>query len=336
MIKPLKKSTGIALVTVLLIVAIATIAAVSISARLQVDIRRTENLIHSDQAWLHMLAVESWAKGRLFEDAKGVKKVDHLGEDWNNPMESSSVEGGFVTGDIVDQQGLFNLNSLIDQQTQQQAQQQTQQQVNLLNKARFIRLLENLDLNPDLANTVIDWLDKNDMRSGVGGAEDSTYQSLSPPYSTANRPMAHRSELLLINGFTLAYYKKLAPFVTALPVMPSVSEDININTAPKEVLESVLIAITGQKISSMTPQDIDALIVKRESDPFEDQAEINGYLPAAAVVSRNGLGVESHYFRVHSSVTVGKAKVGVASLLHRKQTNGVDIVVLQRMREDIF
>ncbi len=328
MSQPLKKSAGIALVTVLLVVAIATIAAVSISARLQVDARRTENFLRSDQAWLHMLGVEAWAKAELIEDAKNSNQVDSLDERWNIPMTDSAVEGGETKGHMVDQQGLFNLNSLIDQQPPQ---------VNPLNEARFIRLLDNRDLNPDLADAVIDWLDNNPTQHGVGGAEDDTYQALNPPYSAANRYMAHRSELLLVNGFTLADYKKLAPFVTALPVapivqgVPPVPVEININTAPREVLESVLIAMAGQSTSG----EINTVVAERESDPFKNQADINNRLPAAAaVISRNDLGVESHYFMVHSQVTVGQAKVGVASLLYRKQTG--EVIVVQRMREDIF
>ena len=323
--KPLGKSAGIALVTVLLVVAVATIAAVSISARLQVDIRRTENLLRADQAWLHMLSVEAWAKAELKEDAKNSDKVDHLGERWNTlPMTDSSVEGGEVKGSIIDQQGLFNINNLIDQLTKK---------ADPLNKHRFERLLIDRGLNPGLVNGVIDWLDEDSHTQGLGDTEDGYYQSLSSPYSTANRPMVHRSELLLVKGFTLEDYKELAPFVTALPVLPGVATEVNINTASRVVLESILIGIANQTISSMTTVEIDALIDIRKTIPFPNNAAINNYLPAA--VSRTGLGVESSYFRVQSDVTVGRARLGVTSLVHREPLPSVDVKVLQRMREDI-
>ena len=46
-----RQQRGVALITALLITAIATIAAVAMASRQQIDIRRTGNIIDIDRAW---------------------------------------------------------------------------------------------------------------------------------------------------------------------------------------------------------------------------------------------------------------------------------------------
>jgi len=340
--KPLKQSAGVALVTVLLVVAAATIAAVSISVRQQVDIRRTESLLRSDQAWLHALGVESWAKGRLDELAKDIAKdptlapVRRNGEEWEIIMrDDGSVEGGDVVGKLIEQQGRFNLNNLVKDPNPNPNPNPNQKQNLISNptgKQRFEKLLLILGINDAdiLADALTDWLDTDQVMTGIGGAEDDHYQSLEKPYRAANRLMAHPSELLLVEGFTLAIYRKLIGHVTALPAS---NIKININTASKEVLESVL---TG-----MDSRGIDDIITTRDAVPY-------AALPTVAGVDYTGAGVESRYFSVVAGATVGKAKVALISLLGQTnvlqgvpgapQVQGLpgNVIVLHRMREDVL
>ncbi len=320
--RPLKKSAGIALVTVLLVVAATTIAAVSISSRLQVDIRRTENILRADQAWLHLLGIESWAKGMLADDLKNSPEIDTQEEKWNEPVKDD-VEGGVIEGKMVDLQGLFNLNRLLKKPDgeQQDGQPLT---VSTEDVERFKRLLINLELDElpvdELVDALLDWLDKDSLPRDFG-AEDGSYQS----YSTANRLMVHPSELLLVKGFTPEIYRELAGFVTALPERVT----LNVNTAKVEVLQSWF--------KGFQYKDAEALVDEIKTSPYNDIGEFmtDGLERFNLTTSsRDGLGVDSSYFKLHSRVTVGKAKVAVASLLHRLPTG--DVEVLQRMREDMF
>ena len=326
---PLEKSAGVALITVLLVVAAATIAAVSISSRLQVDIRRTENLLRADQAWQHVLGMESWAKGQLIADFKNDQKnaraVDDRKEAWADTVEET-VEGGTVKGEIIDQQGLFNLNNLLKQPPQNS---QSQQLVpSPLDVGRFKQLLKNLNLDEvpvdDLVDALVDWLDENSTVTGMGGAEDDYYQALEPAYSTANRLMAHQSELLLVKGFTREIYQELAPFITALPV----HLDVNVNTAEPEVLQSMF---TG-----LDYDDAKDLVDEMKDTPFEKVGDFMFELAPFNLQNpvRDGLSVKSDYFRVKSIVKVGRARVAVTSLI--KRTESGEAEVLHRLREDIF
>jgi DNA uptake protein ComE-like DNA-binding protein len=69
----------------------------------------------------------------------------------------------------------------------------------------FLMLLPNM--TDDIANAIIDWLDPDDNPrqstvGGMGGAESSYYQGLSPPYSCKNGPIDSLEELLLVRGVT--------------------------------------------------------------------------------------------------------------------------------------
>jgi len=85
------RQSGVALITVMLIVAIATLVAVSMVDRQQLDIRRTGNLVFSDQALEYALGAEAWAIGLLEQDARD-NAVDYLGEDWATALAPIEVD----------------------------------------------------------------------------------------------------------------------------------------------------------------------------------------------------------------------------------------------------
>ena len=103
---------GVALVTALLVVALATVAAVAMASRQQLDVRRTANLLQGDQAYVYAQAVEDWARVVLKRDAKD-NQIDKLDDDWAQRLSPIVVPGGQVDGFIIDLQGRFNLNNLV-------------------------------------------------------------------------------------------------------------------------------------------------------------------------------------------------------------------------------
>jgi len=99
-----KTQRGVALITVMLVVALATTAAVNMAGRQQLDIRRTENVLYQGQALMYLLGVESWARQFLSDDRRK-NKIDHLGEDWAVRLPPLPIEGGQLMGFIDDLQG---------------------------------------------------------------------------------------------------------------------------------------------------------------------------------------------------------------------------------------
>ena len=115
------------------------------------------------------------------------------------------MPGGIITGQLVDQSGCFNINSLVVGDVDQP-----------LAIARFERLLEALKLDPTIAQKAADWID-TDAVPRSGGAEDMQYQLGKPAYRSAGQPFAHVSELRLLAGVTADDFAVLANEVCAHP-----------------------------------------------------------------------------------------------------------------------
>ncbi|MET0115998.1 MAG: type II secretion system minor pseudopilin GspK [Sedimenticola sp.] len=306
---PHLKSRGAALVTVLLIVTLATVATVGMTSRQRVDIHRTENLLLADQAYLYGQAIESWAVGILNEDRLSSKQ-DSLSESWAVGRLEEEVENGTVRGQITDLQARFNLNNLV-----------SDGKLSNFEVQRFKRLLVALDLDPGLSDAIIDWLDADLLVRYPNGAEDEYYSLQQPPYRAANRPFSHISELRLVKGVTDEIFKRMEPFVSTLPIrLP-----INVNAAPAEVL--MMLA------EDMSRSNAEAILSSREQSPFENLDDLLKHNALAGLaVTKEGLAVSSTFFLLQGHSRFGKAKVTLSSVISRP----VSAVprVIQRFRGD--
>lgn len=297
---------GVALLTALLIVAIATVAAVAMAGRQQLDIRRTGNVLDADQAYLFTLGVESWAKKILARDRRD-GEVDHPKEDWASILPPIAVEGAVVAGRIEDLQGRFNLNNLVD--AEGKASEEDIQ--------RFRRLLAALDLEEGLADAVVDWIDTDLEPRFPNGAEDTTYLGMTPPYRTPNALMESPSELLLVNGCTREIYEILAPYVTALPVRTP----LNVNTAAAPLLMSLA--------EGITESDATQLIDERGDKGYQTTDD---FLAHPLLKDRRqkitNISVSTSYFMIYANARFERSKVDLLSLVRR----GTDarVTVLRR------
>jgi general secretion pathway protein K len=220
----MRRVRGVALILALVVVALATVIATRIGAQSALDQRRAATLLAQEQAFQVALGAEAWAIEILREDAENTKR-DSLDEAWATPLPPIPVEGGTVEGGIEDMQGRFNLNNLVT----------TGGSKNVAMFAVFQRLLERLQLEPKWASLMTDWIDADTVADGIDGAEDGVYTGLTPPYRPPNRPITSISELLALPGFGIERYRRLQPFVAALPV----GTPLNVCTAPGEVLDAL-------------------------------------------------------------------------------------------------
>jgi general secretion pathway protein K len=300
---------GVALITALLVVALATIAAVAMATRQQLDLRRTGSLLHGEQAYSYVLGAESWAQVVLARDLRE-SGIDTLEEDWSTQPPVSFVEGGAVFGRILDLQGRFNLNNLVAGGAPD-------------NEAieRFKRLLRLLELDETLADPLIDWIDENIDVRFPDGAEDETYMLLDTPYRTANLPLADVSELRLVKGYSAEVIDKLRPFIVALPETTA----INVNTASAEVLSTVA--------EELSTSDGEALVEARGEEGFES---VDSFLQDPTLSAKNAaaasLSVTSQWFLMVSEANIGQGRARLASLLQRSDRG---VLVVRRQREFI-
>lgn len=302
------KTRGVALVTALLVVSLATVAAVSFATQQQLDIRRTGNMIDGDQAWAYATGGEDWAVLFLRRDLENRNSdIDHLGETWAQNLPPIKLPGGYMIGKISDAQSRFNLNNLVeDGRGNRDAVDQ------------MMRLLTLLELEPNLVFPVVDWIDTNIEPTQSEGAEDDYYSGLDRPYRTANRPMASASELRLVKGFDAKTYQKIAPYVTVLPE----PTEINVNTASAEVLATLA--------QGMTLESGVALVKMRQENPFEDagvfQTAVHTVAQGVTFPSEANYAASSQYFDVYVETRIGYGRAALSSLLFRADASDIRLI----------
>ncbi|MNY99903.1 type II secretion system minor pseudopilin GspK [Acinetobacter calcoaceticus] len=220
-----KSQQGVALLTILIMVALATILAASIAKHQTNTMENTGYLMRQNQSLLYAKSAEAFFSELLIQDANNAGGVDHLKETWAQPMPPFSIEDGSVSGRLIDESGKFNLNNLTTNEGK----------VNEAAKSWFERLLVRVGLPAELSQAVIDWQDSDDEPSGPMGAESSYYEGLDPSYLASNAKFHRIEELKLVRGFDGKKYDLIAPYISALPE----NTKVNINTASPLVLASI-------------------------------------------------------------------------------------------------
>lgn len=306
--KLLNKQNGVAAITAVLVLAIASTAATTIAANYQLNMRRTENMINSNQAWAYAKGAEQWTQAILARDIED-SSYDGLDEDWAIELPPFELPGGYIIGKIEDTQGKINLNSLI-----------RDNKVDETMKERVSRLLNLLDLNPGYVDAIIDWIDGNVDPAGPHGAERDIYIGLEFAYLPADQAMADISELRLIKGFDQETYDKLLPHVTALPT----NVGLNLNTASPEVLASL-----SPNISLDLANE---LVEDREETPYKQPIDFLSHpLLQGSTIDSLNLSVASNYFELTTKAVIGKSKVKLSSTIYR--SGGDSLKVIKRIQK---
>ncbi len=299
---------GLALITAVMVVAMAAVAATAMVVSQQHSLHRTGGLLHGIQVEDYAVGAEAWARV-LLRRAGQENGFDALDQDWAQPLPPMLIEGGGLQGRIRDEQGRFNLNNLIEGAT-----------VNANALLQFQRLLLLLELDEQLANALLDWLDPDINARFPEGAEDDAYLNREPPYRAGNGLLAHVSELRLVAGYEPGVVERLRPYVTALPQATA----LNVNTAPTLLLATL--------VEGMGLVEAEALVQVRDEEPFPS---LEQFAAQPAFAGREMLQVpltlRSEYFRLLGQVAVGDAEVWLSSLLQRGPDHHVRLVARNRI-----
>jgi general secretion pathway protein K len=314
-----KRQRGVALIIALILVALATILATKLSFDGFLELRRTTGVLAAEQALQFGFGAEALAADVLMQDLQTGGGYTTLAGPWAQPTQplpitpDSNPEGepiGTMQGALEDMQGRFNLNSLArlgpDGVTEDP-----------LPLQQFQRLLASVGVEPKWAGLARDWIDRDDAVGNPDGAEDSVYTSQTPPYLTGNWPMMSPTELLNLPGFGADRYRKIAPYVTALP---NANTPINLCTAPALVLESLVEGLNGEWSNSPA-----VLANGRKTGCFPDVATFTNVAtsfagPKAMAAKGNPIDVKSSYFQLTTRVVLGTTEFTLYSLLYRGGT----------------
>ena len=292
------RQRGVVLMSALILVALAAIVATSLFFDTALTARRSAASFSMEQALSLGQGAEALAAYALVQDKNS---EDSPSDSWAKHYGPVDVEAGVnIEADVGDEQGKFNLNTLL----------KTDGTPDPDAVKVFRRLLELCELQPRWASLLVDWLDANAQPESDGG-EDSLYLTQVPPHRTGNQLLTSVSELQQLPGFTRELYLQLLPHVTALP--PEASH-INVCTADGIVLDSL------RALSEKNPNEVEFSRI-----PPEELARSrrNGCFPRSAVLGNNEAEIakrvaeRSSYFRLRSWIRIGTAEFALYSLLYR-------------------
>lgn len=261
-----ERQRGAALLTVLMIVAAMSVAALAITNAVTDATKRSRSLEAQAQLTLYAISAEEVAKARLAEvlaplENKLFAELPGLGEPQVIP-----VEAGVFTVTARDATNCFDLNSLATEGENGRLVADTTAQ------GAFQSLLGAViedgfasDL-VGLVSSLTDWMDDNSV-PGSGGAEDSYYLSETPSYRTSGQRLASLDELRAIRGYTPDVLMRIAPLVCALPIGMNIQRpQMNINTLTEDHAPLLQAALSP----ALSLDDIRGLIASRPQGGWPD------------------------------------------------------------------
>ena len=307
-------STVVALITVLLIVVIATVLGVSTAKKQRMTIQSSSHFFSRAQAKYFALGGEEFGRQILHKDFVTQPQWDSLDEPWAEPNMFFEFDGGDITLNIADLQNRLNVNTLAG----------NGQQV-IYSKARISLLTSQLGADPAWLDKAIDWIDFDAAASPMG-AEDYHYLGLEPAYRTSSQPLADISELRLLMGLANDTFYRLKDYLT---VLPGANTTLNVNTCSAFILQTIA--------AGLTVEQAEILVATRSAaGPFESmEAFLQQPELAGLGVKQEGLSVQSSFFEVKVRARFGDQIAYLTSFLHRDPVTGV-LKVLHRNSSDKF
>lgn len=306
---------GVALITILLVVVIATVLSVAMVKDQNMTIVQTRNFFNQSQAKQYALGGEELARQILWEDFDNGQKKDYLLENWADKEMQFEFEDGEVRLQIEDMQSLLNVNSLASSSP-----------TGLQARARFINLFTEIGIDPVYVDRIADWIDE-DANVRQLGAEDFEYLGMDRPYRTSGQMMVDISELRLLLDMDREKYQRLLPYVTALPDPESV---LNINTAKGAVLQTVSKDLRLEVAQQLAD-------IRDEKEGFDSVEEFL-QLPelAGMAISGQGLGVQSAFFKVRITAKFRERFSYLTSIIQRDLIDGSTRVIYRNSSKKIL
>lgn len=283
----MRQQRGFVLVVVLVVVALVTTLTMLFINEVYLEIGSSRNAVDASQGSLFAQGGITGALQLLTRTA-GTQSYTTLNDLWARPI-LLDEEQGQLKVTIEDETAKLNLNQIV----------LPNGSFNDAYHAMYLRLLARLKLPAELAETVADWIDEGDTPH-PNGAEAAWYLALKQPYRPRNNYLTTLEELALVKGYAGVPLQQLLPFVTVYGDMPAgaPAAPVNINTAPREVLEAL-----DDRISSALA---DRIIEYRRTMPFKFPAEL-AQVPgmetiAPALLSK--ITTKGTVYRLHSVATV--------------------------------
>lgn len=242
---------------------------------------RAENFKDYSVAYHAAASAVKMALKFLEEDDNG---FDGEGDDWARPI-FYNYRGITISLRIKDECGMLNVNKLTDTRYYKIAR----------------RLFQELEIDPDTADALKDWVDP-DSEPSWGGAESEYYRGIG--YLPTNGKARSLGEIRYIKGINDRLFKKLENFLTTYG-----NGKINVNSAPK----ALLTALSPQ----MTEEAADSIIEARPVKKLSDLKELPGFSEELYFEIRPLITNKCDFFRIEATASFGEAVAVVKAFTDR-------------------
>jgi general secretion pathway protein K len=300
---------GMALLTVLLMVAVMAAIAAAVLDDVRFSLRRATNADQMGQAQAYALGAEGLARKRLERMALTSPGRTPVTPDWNGRPLAFPINEGSITAVIRDGQACFNLNAVVQGAPGAWV-------ARPRGAAQLVALGRAVGLDEGrmraVADSLTDWID-SDGAPQPRGAEDGVYAALPHPYRTPGTLVSEVSELRAVQGVDREVYSRLRPHLCALP--EAVLSPINPNTLRPEDAPLLVMLTEGQ----VTPAQARAAIAARPADgwasvaDFWNQPALRAAQPASDAYDQ--LTLVTRFFDLSVEVGYGEAVAVRTALL---------------------
>ena len=302
---------GIALLLTLLVLTFMVALILEFDAEARREYRDAAAFRDNFKATVLARAAVQAARGVLQQDFLKEKQsgesFDAPTDLWAFPITNYPIGDGVLNAKIEDERGKLNLNDLAVSGDP------TAKKTKV---GRVKRLFELVQINPDLVDAIVDWVDTDDQPE-PSGAESLYYQSLRPSYRAANAPLQTFLELRLIKGMTPEILAKLSKLVTVYPLEGQ--SKVNLNTADPLVI---------QALDSDITQGMAAAIV--QARPLKNVSDLDNVASAKETFARLRLppvyDVKSDLFLARMTVRVNEMTRNATVILKRDPGSGTSTV----------
>jgi len=307
----LQSNSGVALITVILIISILVAAALELNRSSRNDVYSASNL--SDGIKLTCIAKSGfYGAAALLTNSRS--DYETLRDDWANAENLSAQSktffprGRFIVK-IEDEKGKIPLNKLV-----------TGGVVDTNIEGVLLQLLKQPEFKlegnkaAEIVDAIIDWVDDNEEITGMG-AESAYYASLNPPYAAKNAQLDCIEELLMIRGIHPNLFSGtkeqlgLGQFVTIYG-----TGVININTAPKMVLRALSPDITVELADKMDEYRKQGSNELSSADWYKKVSGMGGVTINSKLIEV----AKSEYFKIYSTGVSDKMEQRISGVIQRQ------------------
>lgn len=314
---------GMALLTVLLMTAVMAAVAVVMLDDVRFSVRRASNASATGQAQWYALGAETLALARIARLNQADATRTPTEPAWMGRPFEAPIEAGALRAEINDGQNCFNLNSVVLGQGDDLVARPE-------GAAQFLALGRAVGVPEGRMRLIVegltDWLDA-DSEALPNGGEDVAYAGLAEPYRTGGVLLAEPSELRAVRGVDADSYRRLRPWICALP--STEMSPINPNTLdPERAL--LLTALSGGRLGEAAARSV---LASRPRGGWRDLADFWGQPGLARVADdaalREQTTLRTRYFDLRVDVDHAGARV-VRTALLRVTPDGAVRPVIQR------